>query len=202
MNDVSAARVSGADAYAPPPGALAERPTWTPGPAGPPPLYWRLLRLRHVRPNGWQRALLVEGIVAVAVTLVLADVASAWTLVVLPVASAIIVKAHDVLTGLLPRSQQPLALPPPSLSDYAPFAVATGFLLFLRLALHGGGQRTFAAVVYALNGLLCFAIYRYLVRRNTTRELAVLIALTGFFLSVLAAALGAALEVRRHRSEP
>jgi hypothetical protein len=50
--------------------------------------------------------------------------------------------------------------------------------------------------------LLCFAIYRYLVRRNTTRELAVLIALTGFFLSVLAAALGAALEARRHRTEP
>ena len=119
-----------------------------------------------------------------------------------PLATAIVVKAHDVLTGLLPRPQQPPALPPPALNDYAPFAVATGFLLFLRFALHGGGERTFAVVLYALNGLLCFAIYRYLVRRNTTRELAVLIALVGFFLSVLAAALGAALEVRRHRSEP
>ena len=25
------------------------------------PLYWRALRLRHLRPNGWQRALLVKG---------------------------------------------------------------------------------------------------------------------------------------------
>ena len=67
------------------------------------PLYWRLLRLRHVHPNGWQRALFVEGVIAVAVTLVLADVASAWTLVVLPVAAAAVVKAHDLLTGMLPR---------------------------------------------------------------------------------------------------
>ena len=66
-----------------------------------PPLYWRMLRLRWVHPNGWQRALLVEGVVGVAVVLVLADVASAWTLLVLPLASAIVVKAHDVLAGLL-----------------------------------------------------------------------------------------------------
>src|SRR4051794_2037706 len=65
------------------------------------PLYWRLLRLRHVHPNGWQRAVLVEGVLAVAVTLVLADVASAWTLLALPVASAVIVKAHDVLVGMM-----------------------------------------------------------------------------------------------------
>ena len=66
-----------------------------------PPLYWRALRLRHLRPNGWQRAVLVEGVLAVAVVLVLADVATAWTLLILPLASALLVKGHDVLAGLL-----------------------------------------------------------------------------------------------------
>lgn len=65
------------------------------------PLYWRLLRLRNIRPNGWQRAVLVEGVLAVSVTLVLADVASAWTLLALPLASLVVVKAHDVLVGML-----------------------------------------------------------------------------------------------------
>lgn len=66
-----------------------------------PPLYWRALRLQHVQPNGWQRAILVEGVLALAVVLVLADVATAWTLLVLPLASALLVKGHDVLAGLL-----------------------------------------------------------------------------------------------------
>ena len=66
-----------------------------------PPLYWRVLRLRTIHPNGWQRAVLVEGIVAVAVVLVLADVASAWTLLALPLTSAAVVKGHDALAGLL-----------------------------------------------------------------------------------------------------
>ena len=68
------------------------------------PLYTRLLDLRHIRPNAWQRALLGEGALALAVVLVLADVASAWTLLVLPLAVAALVKAHDVLAGLLSRS--------------------------------------------------------------------------------------------------
>jgi hypothetical protein len=71
--------------------------------AAPDPLYWRLLRLQHVRPNGWQRALLVEGILGVAVVLTLADVATAWTLLVLPLVSALVVKANDVLVGQLHR---------------------------------------------------------------------------------------------------
>ena len=64
-------------------------------------LYPRLLHLRHVRPNGWQRALLGEGSIAVAVLLVLADLATAWTLLVLPVAVAAVVKAHDALAPVL-----------------------------------------------------------------------------------------------------
>ena len=88
------------------------------------PLYWRVLRLRHVRPNGWQRAVLFEGVTAVAVTLVLADVASAWTLVVLPAATAVVVKAHDLIAGLLPNRRPIEPLPPARLADYAPVAVA------------------------------------------------------------------------------
>ena len=65
------------------------------------PLYPRLLRLRHVHPNGWQRALLGEGAVAVAGVLVLADLATAWTLLVLPVAVAAVVKSHDLLAAVL-----------------------------------------------------------------------------------------------------
>ena len=65
------------------------------------PLYPRLLRLRHVHPNGWQRAVLGEGALALAAVLVLADLASAWTLLVLPVGVALVVKAHDLLAGLL-----------------------------------------------------------------------------------------------------
>ena len=44
---------------------------------------------------------LVEGVLALSLVLVLADVASAWTLLVLPLASAAAVKANDVLVGML-----------------------------------------------------------------------------------------------------
>jgi hypothetical protein len=72
------------------------------------PLYWRALRLRHVHPNGWQRAAMIEGVVVFAVILVLAGVATAWSILVLPVVVALLVKAHDLLVGALtqPRSQQ------------------------------------------------------------------------------------------------
>lgn len=65
------------------------------------PLYPRLLRLKNVHPNAWQRAALGEGAFGVAALLCLADVASLWTLVALPVAVAAIVKAHDVVAGVL-----------------------------------------------------------------------------------------------------
>lgn len=65
------------------------------------PLYPRLLRLQHVHPNAWQRAVLGEGAIGVAALLCLADVASLWTLVVLPVGVAAVVKAHDLLEGVL-----------------------------------------------------------------------------------------------------
>lgn len=83
------------------------------------PLYPRLLRLRNIAPNGWQRAALGEGALAVAVVLVLADVASAWTLLALPLGVAVVVKAHDVLAGLL-------AAPAPAPADDGGAAPGTG----------------------------------------------------------------------------
>ena len=77
------------------------------------PLYIRLLHLRHIAPNAWQRALLGEGSLALAVVLVLADLATAWTLVVLPVAVGLLVKAHDLLARLLGRP----VVPPPGRPD-------------------------------------------------------------------------------------
>jgi hypothetical protein len=74
-------------------------------------LYPRLLGLRHLRLRAWQRGLFAEGTLVVAVLLVLADLVSAWTLVVLPLAVALLVKAHDVLAGLL-RPTRPAPSPP------------------------------------------------------------------------------------------
>jgi len=73
------------------------------------PLYPRLLRLRHIAPNAWQRALLGEGALALAALLVLADLATAWTLLVLPLAVAVVVKAHDLLAARLSANDPPLA---------------------------------------------------------------------------------------------
>jgi hypothetical protein len=69
-----------------------------------PPLYPKLLRLKNVHPNAWQRAVLGEGMILVGGLLALADVASAWSMVVLPVAVGGVVKAHDVLAGHLARA--------------------------------------------------------------------------------------------------
>lgn len=71
------------------------------------PLYPRLLGLRHVHPNAWQRAALGEGAIGAGVLLAMADLASAWSIVALPVAVAVIVKAHDLLQGLLDRGTVP-----------------------------------------------------------------------------------------------
>lgn len=71
------------------------------------PMYWRLLRLRYIRPNGWLRALFVEGSVGVAVVLVLAEKASVWTIIALPVVVALAVKANDWVAGGLSRRGEP-----------------------------------------------------------------------------------------------
>jgi len=71
--------------------------------AGGRPLLVRLLRLQHLRPAGWQRFLLGDVPVVLAVLLVLADVASAWLLLALPLSVAAMVKLHDVVAGTLAR---------------------------------------------------------------------------------------------------
>jgi hypothetical protein len=71
------------------------------------PLYPRLLRLRHIQPNAWQRAALGEGAIGAGVLLAMADLASAWTIVVLPLAVAAVVKGHDLLQGLLEKTPDP-----------------------------------------------------------------------------------------------
>ena len=96
-----------------PPRAAEAESADSDGAAGPPaktkkkPLYPRLLRLRHIHPNAWQRAALGEGAIGVGVLLAMADLASAWTIVALPVAVAGIVKAHDALQGLIDRGAEP-----------------------------------------------------------------------------------------------
>jgi len=65
------------------------------------PLYPRLLRLKHVHPNAWERAVLGEGMAVLGALLAMADVASAWSVVALPAGVAVVVKAHDVLAGRL-----------------------------------------------------------------------------------------------------
>jgi hypothetical protein len=69
--------------------------------AGGEPLYPRLLRLKHLHPSLWQRVLLFEGVIALAVVVVLADKASLWTIPVLPGVVAAIVKFNDLVVGLL-----------------------------------------------------------------------------------------------------
>jgi hypothetical protein len=81
------------------------------------PLYPRLLHLRHIHPNAWQRALLGEGALGVAVLLVLADLATAWTLLVLPLAVALVVKAHDLLAGRLSTTAPDPEGPAPSYDE-------------------------------------------------------------------------------------
>lgn len=66
------------------------------------PFYPRLLRLKNVHPNGWQRAALVEGMVILGALVALADKATAWAPLFLPIATAVVVKFHDVVAGLLP----------------------------------------------------------------------------------------------------
>ena len=67
------------------------------------PMYAKVLRLRHVDPSGWQRAVFLEGSLAVAAILTLSGSTSVWSLLVLPIVVAVVVKGHDLLAGRLRR---------------------------------------------------------------------------------------------------
>lgn len=93
---------SGGDAGNQRGGSLRGDDAGEPGEVGRP-LYLRLLGVRHLAPRGWQRALLAEGSVVLALLIALADLASAWVLVVLPLTVATVVVYHDLLEGALRR---------------------------------------------------------------------------------------------------
>ena len=73
------------------------------------PFYPQLLGLKNVHPNAWQRALLGEGMAFLGYLLSPGgiDVAPFWAIVVLPVAMGVVVKAHDVLAGVLGTTKAP-----------------------------------------------------------------------------------------------
>jgi hypothetical protein len=72
------------------------------------PLYARALRLRYVNPSGLLCFLFVEGAVALAVLLALAELVSWWGVVALPASVAIMVKVDDLVAGAVARSATPI----------------------------------------------------------------------------------------------
>jgi hypothetical protein len=76
--------------------------------------YARVLRLRTLHLRSWQRALFVEGAVALAILIVLADLASAWLILVFPVVLAVVVKFNDVVCGLLKSTPDAPTVDPPA----------------------------------------------------------------------------------------
>ncbi|GAB1690064.1 hypothetical protein [Krasilnikovia sp. M28-CT-15] len=63
------------------------------------PLYARMLRLKHLAPSGFLCFLFLEGSVALAILLALAELVSWWGVLVLPVAVAAMVKFNDLIAG-------------------------------------------------------------------------------------------------------
>jgi hypothetical protein len=71
------------------------------------PLYFRLLRVRHLTVRPTTLFLLFEGSITLALLLYLADVVDEWGILAIPVVVAIMVKLNDSVAGALIR---PLAL--------------------------------------------------------------------------------------------
>jgi hypothetical protein len=62
-------------------------------------LYARVLGLRYVRPSEMLCFFFVEGAIALATLLALAELVTWWAVVVLPAAIAAMVKINDVIAG-------------------------------------------------------------------------------------------------------
>jgi hypothetical protein len=77
-----------------------------------PPLYARLLRLRHVAPSGFVCFIFLEGAVALGILLALAELVSWWGVLVLPASVAAMVKLNDVVAGVLTAPPPPVVRPP------------------------------------------------------------------------------------------
>lgn len=71
------------------------------------PLYFRILRVRHLNLRPSTTFVLFEGSIALGILLTLADLVEWWGMLAVPAAVAIMVKLQDVIAGVLIR---PLAL--------------------------------------------------------------------------------------------
>ena len=69
------------------------------------PLYARLLRLHHLHPSSLWCFLFLEGSVALAVLMALAEFVNWWAVVVLPLTIAGFVKINDVVTGVFAKAE-------------------------------------------------------------------------------------------------
>jgi hypothetical protein len=78
-----------------------------------PPLYARVLRLRHVRPSGLLCFLFFEAMVALGVLLALAELVSWWAVPVLPAVVAGMVKLNDLIAGGPGTCPEPAGARPP-----------------------------------------------------------------------------------------
>ena len=78
-----------------------------------PPVYSRLLRLRHVRLRPLTAFLLFEGSFALGILLVMADIVTVWGVVAVPAAVAAMVKFNDVIAGRVNRPGGPTPVPAP-----------------------------------------------------------------------------------------
>jgi hypothetical protein len=109
-----------------------------PGGAALPPLYARLLRLRHVAPSGFLCFIFLEGAVALGILLALAELVSWWGVLVLPAVVALMVKLNDVVAGALTRPAPP---PPPRPAPATPPRALVGEESTARLpgVINGGG---------------------------------------------------------------
>lgn len=64
-----------------------------------PPLYARVLRLRHIRPSAALCFVFFEGSIALGVLLALTEIVSWWVVAILPLLVAAMVKLNDVVAG-------------------------------------------------------------------------------------------------------
>jgi hypothetical protein len=67
------------------------------------PLYARVLRLRHLAPNGFLCFAYLEGAIALGILLALAELVSWWGILVLPATVAVMVKLNDAVAGAVSR---------------------------------------------------------------------------------------------------
>jgi hypothetical protein len=70
---------------------------------GKPPLYVRVLRLKHIHPSGLMCILLFEGVIGLAILLSLAELVNWLAVLVLPTIVAALVKINDVVAGAFTR---------------------------------------------------------------------------------------------------